>query len=170
MIHLPVPVERLEQLKSAEPAVYLHLEELFKEGKYSNMDLEHIRRLMNLGYAQLQAACSWFEYDLMLAPHKVAELESVINQRDQIPTAERPVASINTLSDRLISFRKEIEQKENLVESSRKDGAFWSIVPLLAFFDLSAEERADKSCYPLLPYFMQEAYTEMLLAKQQKSG
>ena len=162
----PVTLERLEQLKKAEPAIHFHIEEVFRKCSYGKREHKAMQGLIALGNSQLTAPCSWFEYDLMRAPHDVHYLEGVIQGWDQIPPSERPAISRETITNRLMKLRKEIREKEADVESAREGGYFWSIVPLLEFFDLSEEERAVKSCYPLLPNLMQEAYKRMQTPKQ----
>ena len=162
----PMTLERLERLKKAEPAIYFHIEEMFREGSYAGREHRALRGLIDLGNMQLEAACVWFEYDLMRAPYEVHYLESVIQRWDQIPPLERPAVSRETVRNRLIDLRKEIREKEADLEGAKRGGYFWSIVPLLEFFDLPEEERVGKSCYPLLPSLMQEAYKRLQTPKQ----
>ena len=170
MVQGPVTLERLEQLKKAEPAIYFHIEEIFQSGTYTKQEHSLIRMLIELGNFQLEAACSWFEYDLLRAPYEVGYLESVILQWDQLPPSERPAISREVVEERLLNLKESLSQKESAVESARKEGVFWSIVPLPEFFDLPEEERADKSCYPFLPNLMQEAYMQMKTPRQQQPG
>ena len=90
MTDRPMTLERLEQLKKAEPAIYFHIEEMFQKGTYTGREQELIRRLIDLGNWQLGAACNWFEYDLMRAPYEVLYLEDVMQKWDHITPAERP--------------------------------------------------------------------------------
>ena len=166
----PLSLERLEQLKRAEPAIYFHIEELAQRGTYSRKDYAFIRSLMDLGIEQMQSASAWYEYELMRSRHEVAYLEGVIQHWDQTPLSERPSVCRETSSERLRDLLEEMKQIEVITTSARKKGAFWSIVPLLEFFDLPEEERAGKSCFPLLPHFMQKAYLEILLANRIKAG
>ena len=170
MTDRPMTLERLEQLKKAEPAIYFQIEEMFQKGTYTRREQELIRRLMDLGSWQLGAACSWFEYDLMRAPYEVLNLEYVMQKWDHITPAERPAITREAVSDRLANLRKEIGIKEAAIAEAKEKGHFWSIVPLLQFFDLPEEERVGKSCYSLLPYFMQQAYTRMRIPKQPRHG
>ena len=166
MMREPVTLERLERLKGAEPTIYFHIEEMFRKDSYAKRKHKAMRELIDLGYWQLGAPCVWFEYDLMRAPYEVHYLEGVIQGWDEIPPAERPAVSLEAVTSRLINLRNEIREKEADVEGARKGGYFWSVVPLLEFFDLPEEERVGKSCYPLLPSFMQEAYKRMQTPKQ----
>ena len=166
----PVTLERLERLKKAEPAIYFHIEEMFLRCSYTKREHKAMRGLIDLGNFQLGAACSWFEYDLMRAPYEVHYLEGVIQGWDQTPPSERPTVSRGAVTNRLVNLSKEIREKEADVESARKGGYFWSIVPLLEFFDLPEEDRVGKSCYPLLPNLMQEAYRRMQIPKQPRPG
>ena len=166
MMQGPVTLERLERLKKAEPAIYFHIEEMFRKSFYAKREHKAMRGLIDLGNFQLEAACSWFEYDLMRAQYEVHYLEGVIQGWDQIPPSEHPAVSREAVTNRLINLRKELRKKEADVESARKGGYFWSIVPLLEFFDLPEEDRVGKSCYPLLPNLMQEAYKRMQTPKQ----
>ncbi len=166
----PVTLERLERLKKAESAMYFHLEKMLLKGTYTREEQELVDRLLDLGKHQLEAEFSWFEYDLMRAPHEVHCLEGIIEQWDQIPPSKRPAITREAVMDRLKNLRKDISQKEAAVEKAKKEGNFWSIVPLLNFFDLPEEERINMSCYPLLPYFMQQAYTRMQTPRQPRSG
>ena len=170
MMQMPMSLERLDQLKKAETAIYSHLEEMFRNGSYTNQQRDFIRGVLDLGHWQISAGCSWFEYDLLRAPHEVAQLEDVIQNWDQKPPAERPSLNRETVEKKLFDLQKGIRQKEAEVEKAKREGCFWSIVPLLEFFDLPEEERAGMSCYPLLPFFMQKAYEEMQTPRQPKPG
>ena len=158
--------ERLERLKKAEPAIYAAIEEMFQNGTYTKREHEIIRRLINLGNFQLRAAFSWFEYDLMRAPYEVDYLEGAAQQWEQIPLGERPAISREAVVDRLLNLKENINKKEAAVERARKEGHFWSAIPLLEYFDLPEKERAGKSFYPLLPNIMQEAYTRMQMPRK----
>ena len=170
MIHRQMTLERLEQLKKAEPAIYFHIEEMFQRGTFTRREQKFFRRLINLGNWQLGATCSWFEFDLLRAPYEVQYLEDVMQQWDHIPHAERPAITREAVADRLANLRKEIRRKEIDIERAKEKGCFWSIVPLLEFFDLTGDERARKSCYPLLPSFMQRAYSRMQTPRQPRPG
>ena len=170
MIARPMTLERLEQLKRAESAVYFHIEETFRKGTYTKQEQQYFRRLIDLGNLQLEAAFSWFEYDLMRAPHEVDYLENAIVQWEHLPPAERPAITHEAVADRLANLRIEIRKKQAVVEEAKRGGYFWSIVPLLEFFDLPEEERACRSCYPLLPSFMRRAYLRMQTPKQTRPG
>ena len=170
MVQISASLDRLECLKQAELAMYFHIEEMFRNGNFTEQEGELVWRLIDIGKRQLEAACNWYEYDLMRAPYEVHYLEGVNQRWDQIPPSERPTASREAVASRLINLREEIRKKEAQVESDKEGGYFWSIVPLLEFFDLPEEERAGKSCYPLLPFFMQEAYKQMQASKQRKPG
>ena len=161
MIQMPVPLERLGRLKKAETAIYFHIEEMFRKCAYTGRQHSAMRGLIDLGNMQLKAACSWYEYDLMRATYEVYYLEDVIQRWDEIPPSERPAISLESATKRLINVKKEIGSKEADVEGAKNGGYFWSIVPLLEFFELPEEERVGKSCYPLLPGLMQEAYKRM---------
>lgn len=65
----PVTLESLERLKKAEPAIYCHIEEMFRGCQYTRREREAMRGLIDLGNFQLKAECSWYEYDLLRAPH-----------------------------------------------------------------------------------------------------
>ena len=168
MIETPVAHERLERLKQGLPAVYFHIQEVFRQGTYNERDETLITILLRLGTEQLDAPCAWYEYDLLKAPYEVADLESTIELWDQIPPMERPTISRDTLVDRLDDLKRDIAVKEKRVAKAKEVGVSWSIVPLLEFFELTDEERSGKSCYPLLPPFMQEAFTKMQIAQQRK--
>ena len=170
MIETPVALERFKRLKQALPAVYFHIEEAFRQGDYDEQDEARITLLLRLGTEQMDAPCAWYEYDLLKAPYEITHLQSTIELWDQIPPMERPTTSRDTLIDRLDDLKREIVVKEKCVANANETGDSWSIVPLLEFFDLTEEERSGKSCYPLLPFFIQQAFTEMQTAQQRKPG
>ena len=170
VIQIPITLERLDRLKEAEPTLYFHFEEMFQNGLYTNRERELIRKLLDLGHWQMKAACSWFEYDLLRAPHEKARLEYIIENWDQVPLVERPAVPREAVEERHFDLEAEAFQKEAIVKRAKEEGCFWSIVPLLEFFDLPEEERAGKSCYPLLPFFMQRAYEEMQNPRQPNPG
>ena len=170
MFEIPMSLERLERLKKAETTLYFHFEEMFRQGTFTKIEQDLIRGLLDQGHWQMKERFSWFEYDLLVAHYEVAQLEDILQKWDQIPPAEHLGTSRAEVKSRLEYLRKEIQEKDDAVESAKKEGCFWSIVPLLEFFDLPEEERAGKSCYPLLPFFMQEAYMEMQTPKNPKQG
>ena len=170
MMQIPISLERLDRLKEAEPALYFHFEEMFQNGSYTSRERELIRKLLDLGRWQMEAACSWFEYDLLRVPHEKAQLEDVIENWDQIQLVERPAITIEAIEKRRSDLEAEAIQKEAIVKRAKEEGCFWSIVPLLEYFNLPEEERAGKSCYPLLPFFMQRAYEEIQNSRQPIPG
>lgn len=161
MITRAMSLEKLEQLRKSKPAIYAAIEMMYQSEQYSKLERQLIHELRNLGNWQLEAACSWFEYDLMRAPHEVAYLESVILNWDRIPPTERPTMDKGASESRLHSLKEEITWKENEVQKARRGGYLWSIVPLLEYFALPEEERTGTSYYPLLPFFMKKAYEVM---------
>ena len=170
MITRAMSLERLEQLKKAEPAVYAAIEEMYQKREYTERERQLIEKLRELGNWQLEAACSWFEFDLMRGPHDVNYLEGVIQQWDKLSPTERPAISREAVEDRLLNLKNEIANKEAEAKDAQKHGYFWSIVPLLEYFTLPEDERAGTSFYPLLPFFMQEAYERIQNPRPQKPG
>ena len=170
MITRAVSLEHTERLKKAKPAIYAAIEEVYQRGEYTERERQLIRKLRDLGNWQLEAACSWFEFDLMRGPHDMDYLEGVVQQWEQIPPKDRPTISLEAAEDRLRKLKKEIADKETEVERARREGHFWSIVPLLEYYSLGEEERGGTSFYPLLPFFMQRAYERMQNPRKQKPG
>ena len=170
MIDRPMTLDRLDRLKEAKPTLYFYFEEMFQNGSYTNRERELILKLLDLGHWQMEAACSWFEYDLLRAPHEKAQLENIIDNWDQIQLVQRPAVTREAIEKRRSDLETEAIEKAAIVKRAKEEGCFWSIVPLLQFFDLPEEERAGKSCYPLLPFFMQRAYEEMQNPRQSKPG
>ncbi len=164
-----ITYERLERLKKAEPAIYFHTDTMFRESALSPREEDYVRRMMSLGKYQMKAKCSWYEYDLMRAPYEVEYLEGVVQEWDQIPPSKHPTLSREAATERLLALKRDVSRKEAVNADAKSKGSFWSIVPLLEFFDLPEEERVGKSCYPLLPYFMQGAYEFMQSPKAKKS-
>ena len=118
----------------------------------------------------MEAACSWFEYDLLRAPHDIAYLEGVVQNWDRIPSTQRPTVDREATQDRLRILKEEIAWKENEVQKARSQGCFWSIIPLLEYFDLPEAQRVGKTFYPLLPSFMQRAYEVVQSPRKPKPG
>ena len=168
MITRAMSLEHLEQLKKAETGIYAAIEEMYQKGEFTKQERELIRISRDLGNEQLDAACSWYEYDLMRGPHDVAYLEGVIQQWDKVPPTERPTMSREAAEDRLRNLKEDIDTKEARVEKARKEDHFWSIVPLLEYFALPEQERTRTSFYPLLPFFMQKAYERMQTPRKPK--
>ena len=166
----PLSPERLDRLKKAEPAIYFHIEELAQRGTYEKKDYVFIRSLMDLGIAQMESASGWYEYELIRSRHEVSYLEKVTQHWDQTALSERPTVCRELASERLHDLLDEMKRIEVVIASARKEGKYWSILPLLEFFDLPEDERAGKSCFPLLPHLMQRAYLEILLANRIKPG
>ena len=170
MITRAVSLEHTERLKKAKPAIYAAIEEVYQRGDYSGRERQLIQELRDLGNWQLEAACSWFEFDLMRGPHDVDYLESIIRQWEQMPPTDRPTISREAAEERLCNLKKEIAEKEAEVAISRREGCFWSIVPLLEYFSSKEEEREGTSFYPLLPFFMKKAYERMQTPRKPKPG
>ena len=170
MITRAMSLDDLEQFQKAKPAIYAAIEEMYQNEQYSELERQLIHKLRSLGNLQLEAACSWFEYDLMRAPHDIANLEDIIQNWDQIPPTERLTIDREASEGRLCSLKEEIAWKENEVQKARSDGYHWSIVPLLEYFALPDEERTETSFYPLLPFFMKEAYEVMQTPRKPKPG
>lgn len=166
----PVTLEGLERLKKAEPAIYRHIEEMFRGCQYTRREREAMRGLIDLGNFQLKAECNWYEYDLLRAPHEVAYWDGIIHRWDQIAPSERPTSSRQVAQEHLAELKSNVVRKETVVKDAKRKGHFWSIVPLLEFFDLPEEDREGRSCYPLLPSLMQKAYMRMQMPEQEERG
>ena len=170
MITTAMSLDNLEKLRKAKPAIYAAIEGIYQNGQYSKLEHQLIQELRNLGNWQLEAACSWFEYDLMRAPHDIAYLEGVVQNWERIPPNERLTINREVTEARLRSLKEEIAWKENEVRKARTGGYLWSIVPLLEYFVLPEEERTGTSYYPLLPFFMRKAYEIMQNPRKPKPG
>ena len=150
--------DRLKQLERAKTVMYAGIEEMYHKGEYTELERRWIDALRRCSNFQLEAECSWHEFNLMRSLHDAAYLEDIIQQWDQTPSITRPTVTREASEERLRDLREDIAEMELMIKEAREKGCFWSIIPLLEYFALPEEERVGTSFYPLLPSFTRKMY------------
>ena len=138
-------MHRAEELNNVIPAMYQAVNDV---GKSVEVDTYHFKLAWRLGMLQLNAPCSWYEYDCIKAYYRILDLSST-HFTDSARDSQIEIQNLQT----------DMLKKHKLVKYAKEQGNFYSVIPLLDHFMLPQEARDRVDFRRYLPGLIQKALT-----------